>query len=1212
MIHVFYRVNEDSSEDEAVSSDDDEPKKTTARKSSAKKKNKAKNDGEDTEMKNVDSDLGEEMDEQDEEEDDRPRSAKKQKKSNGNKKSAAARKSTAKKGGADARRSTAKKAVATGAAVVAAAGGGGAGKITKARIVSALNMLAKKILDQRVETPDKSVFAALLASTKPIPQIPSTTNPKQDTSSFRSRSISPVVTKIVSLTKSLSIPQLDGVARHLVQNFESNGMHIQLMNLLFRSVGGSLETDIKEGTDLEELEDKQWDDIMDKVVTAMQEETDADQVLLCADHPPAPPHETSQKIGFIAYRAIFKEFWYRLGHVLLAHAPSSSTRANDLMDDQEESDSDDDSIDSFDFDGDKKDEKTKDKTKKIIKTKATRKGASAAPVQEAFTSNSFQLEMMRDLISRITEFVTIGQPDLRSSGTLAIFQLGKACVERSVELESKIQIATRQFKAAKQSQSHAKMEAIRNKMDAWKRHKAELEEIVTGQVIQAAFIHRYRDANTTIRQECMDALSELSLIRPDIFLVDTYLKYFGWMTHDKKAVVRKAALSALLAPFEAHLEHVKTASSSRSSTMSSSPCRIDIAAMQHVTLKFLGRFVDCADDSEDVGVQELALKLLVAMINADFLDEVEDDNIWDSVNMKCLDVDSTPEVRKDALYFVLEQLDSFDDLEAQPLGEKKLLERFASLAGWLANLLADGHIPVDKIRIERIDYIVESLLQMPEHKDIVLNWRVMVQAIRNTNPNQQGSTEKEELTKQRVMLRMLVTSAKIFQKQIESSDKDARAGTKRRRSDQNEKDRTELSVALLQNLPSLFKNYQGDRIALRDVSGLAQLVQSSVLGLPSRKPDFQNVLKSLCQLYLDSSDEVTLQNVAATLSRWVEGDHTRVSEVKMQLKRLSRSLQDRLMDRFRESDPESTTGGRKSPRAAKKKQRTDHSQSSSLEIFSTSPEVDLEHSIALLLFRWKVLLEGCNTKYLFDEPEENEEHEMEGLFNTIAEAMGKRLKDREPTPEEKSAHDDRTIATISSIWKDGDPNVHEEVAKSVDLALRVLLLIIASELADTLERRAESENLGENDMDFDSQEFPVFKHRDAFVKLLIICFEQFLEKDAACSDDQYTFAGKIQASAGKVLSDLRSLFSPDFSEASDPLLRALALQGGQDVAMLLGGFARWFQSRDSATETADDEIKWMEETVLPLCRAICNNMKDVSAPFPLARHRISPSLPAHL
>jgi hypothetical protein len=93
---------------------------------------------------------------------------------------------------------------------------------------------------------------------------------------------------------------------------------------------------------------------------------------------------------------------------------------------------------------------------------------------------------------------------------------------------------------------------------------------------------------------------------------------------------------------------------------------------------------------------------------------------------------------------------------------------------------------------------------------------------------------------------------------------------------------------------------------------------------------------------------------------------------------------------------------------------------------------------------------------------------------------------------------------------------------------------------------------------------------------------------------------------------LRSLFSPDFSEASDPLLRALALQGGQDVAMLLGGFARWFQSRDSATETADDEIKWMEETVLPLCRAICNNMKDVSAPFPLARHRISPSLPAHL
>ena len=65
--------------------------------------------------------------------------------------------------------------------------------------------------------------------------------------------------------------------------------------------------------------------------------------------------------------------------------------------------------------------------------------------RKGFSSNRFQLEKVRDLILRMTELVSVGQPDLRAAGTLAVLQLAKACVERTVELEQKIRVASRQL-----------------------------------------------------------------------------------------------------------------------------------------------------------------------------------------------------------------------------------------------------------------------------------------------------------------------------------------------------------------------------------------------------------------------------------------------------------------------------------------------------------------------------------------------------------------------------------------------------------------------------------------------------------------------------------------------------------------------------------------------------------------------------------------------
>lgn len=497
-------------------------------------------------------------------------------------------------------------------------------KAPRGRKVTALNTLAKTVLDKS-EDPKTSLVAALLASSKPIPGIKSFNPPSTSSRNSISNSNSKVQTTPYT-------PQLIGIARYLLQNHESNSLHIELLNLLFRSVGGSVETNLKPDTDLEELNDEEWDSTVTDVVNVMRE-SEVDCLLS------ANPEE---KVGLQEYRAIYKEFWYRLGNVILTHSQQQM------------------SFDKSQEGGEEEEQPDK---------------------PQPFSSSLFQVEMMNNLVTRITELVQVGQPDLRYGATAAIWELACACMERSVELEQKIQVATRQYKAVKKQQSK-KLESIKLSMDSWKRHKAELEEIVQSAVFQGVFIHRYRDSNPNVRICSMEFLSKLTLLRPDLFLENKFLKYFGWMASDKEAAVRVAALEGLLGPFR----HAKRDTANKKTSL-----QVDVEDMESACLKFLTRIVDCTEDAESLQVQEVAMELLLFMLKNEFLDEWDDDDGWDQVNLKALDQNTSTDVRRDALYFVFDQMDCFDVEEdgndgkstmSHGLGEKKQVEQIESIASW--------------------------------------------------------------------------------------------------------------------------------------------------------------------------------------------------------------------------------------------------------------------------------------------------------------------------------------------------------------------------------------------------------------------------------------------------------------------------------------------------------------------------------------------------
>jgi cohesin complex subunit SA-1/2 len=163
-----------------------------------------------------------------------------------------------------------------------------------------------------------------------------------------------------------------------------------------------------------------------------------------------------------------------------------------------------------------------------------------------------------------------------------------------------------------------------------------------------------------IRTASIQALGNMVVRRPDMFLKDKYLKYFGWMLSDKDECVRFAALEGLNRPYE----EVQQAEKNGRETS------IELSNLEHVTMKFLSRIVDTVIDVH-TSVQESGMKLMLSLLRAGFLDEIDDEKMWNQVNTLAFETTSTPTIRRNALYFIMEQLEEFDEGDAEEGSKKK-------------------------------------------------------------------------------------------------------------------------------------------------------------------------------------------------------------------------------------------------------------------------------------------------------------------------------------------------------------------------------------------------------------------------------------------------------------------------------------------------------------------------------------------------------------
>jgi len=744
------------------------------------------------------------------------------------------------------------------------------------------------------------------------------------------------------------------------------------------------------------------------------------------------------------------------------------------------------------------------------------------------------------------------------------------------------------------------------------------------------FVHRYRDSNEHIRAMCIESLSRMTLQRPDLFLTDKYLKYFGWMLHDKDHHVRIAALNGLYQPFKA----VQDAQDGKEVAPADEFLMIDkiqLGLLENVVGKFLSRIVSAIKDPKPE-VQEVAMKVLLMLLQNGFLDDCEDDGVWDPINQRALSERASPAVRRDALYFVFEQLEAFDDGgEGSESSERKRTQQLDAVASYAAHALTKGPIPIDKIKIEVADYIVQSLREMPEHRALVTDWSAMLRAIKDdksaTTAHNVKAGDRADVAKQRILVRMLACAAQeevgaVADESFLNSDVDpdmANSCEKAKKASMGREHET-LSIALLKALPNLLLKFKGDTDVISELACLPRFLVPTVFSLPQRKQDFMSLIKNLGEIYLSSSNEDTLDKTARSLSSLCKGNHARVTESKAQLRKVVVELRDRIVELMSSDDSTIATsamsvvnsesefasksskrrsGRKKSPRAG----ASPATEKTSLTDDDTrgSADADTEYSIFLNVRRLRILAKKCDLSEFFDDT--NNVNQLELLCNFVCDGLKSRLRACKPVDLRVNA-DEETAA--DKLIEDGD--VLGAIGKSVNEGLQLILSVTGwfffsyQDEEDLVKNKKDLVDDMEDGDDDDSSvdDHVILRLRNRLLSLLELCFSQYIPSSdehgdddttvAKHSDDQISFADYVQIAAGRTTADLRMLFPKELSDAESPLLRSVALQ---EDGRLVGAFVRFISAKEHSLRENEMETKenksMPQSLLLPMGRAIANN-----------------------
>ncbi|XP_060909146.1 cohesin subunit SA-2 isoform X3 [Labrus mixtus] len=214
----------------------------------------------------------------------------------------------------------------------------------------------------------------------------------------------------------------------------------------------------------------------------------------------------------------------------------------------------------------------------------------------------FDCYLMNAIISLLTELSDSFVRAFRHTCTLAAVKLLSSLAGVALSLSVGIENSQKLFQVQKtktlRQKSTLQQERIQKKITELQEKRTEIESMMDI-IFKGVFLKRHRDVLPEIRSICLEELGLWMKLYSSSFLNDSYLKYMGWMLHDKVPDVRLKCVLGLQGLYGDPVLHPK----------------LDL-----FTSRFKDRMISMTlDKDNEVAVQTMKLLLIISKTSDDVL-----------------------------------------------------------------------------------------------------------------------------------------------------------------------------------------------------------------------------------------------------------------------------------------------------------------------------------------------------------------------------------------------------------------------------------------------------------------------------------------------------------------------------------------------------------------------------------------------------------------
>jgi hypothetical protein len=422
---------------------------------------------------------------------------------------------------------------------------------------------------------------------------------------------------------------------------------------------------------------------------------------------------------------------------------------------------------------------------------------------------------------------------LRHTATYTVLKLNTALVGVANKLREEGDITMRQLESEKKKspskRASGKIELLKKNMTE-SQAKLNAVESQVNAIVASVFSERYRDVIEDVRGKCVEELGVWIKEYNVMFLSDQYLKYIGWLLHDKNAEVRLLCLKALQELYNPSL----------------------VYHMSMFTAKFKERLLKMrCDINETVAVE--SIKLLGQMLQLELLETEEAEQVCLLVYAQNRTIARAAGEFLCMYYFTDELIEAAKKMTV-PKGKTKPTENELKLKE-LIRYFVESNIHEHGI------FFVDSLWKAT---DAIRDWTAMISLLQTSEKTSMVTLNNSEET---VLIEFMFSAVQKATGSLVHVLGEKKRVVSRRDREAHEAERHELTESLMDHIGDLLVKYDSDPKKAASLVAIPQFFELELYSELRADKLFEGLLEQLQETALKTVDRNVMKEVCKTLKK---------------------------------------------------------------------------------------------------------------------------------------------------------------------------------------------------------------------------------------------------------------------------------------------------------------------------------------------------------